>query len=164
MLRPTLVVAIARNGVIGRNGGLPWRLPNDLRHFRRLTLGHTVLMGRRTWESLGRPLDGRDNWVLTRDPGFTAQGARVFAGFETLPEPRDGGPLLVIGGATLYAALLPKAGRIELTEVHADVEGDTHFPAFDRADWLELAREDHPVDERHAYPYSFVTLARRAGT
>jgi len=158
----TLVVAMARNGVIGRDGDLPWRLPEDLRRFRRLTLGHTILMGRRTWCSLGKPLDGRDNWVLTRDPTFSAPGARVFHALDALPAPADGGPLMIIGGAELYRQTLPTAQRLELTEVHADVDGDTVFPALDISQWQELAREAHDADARHAYPYSFVTLQRRA--
>ena len=156
----TLIVAVAENGVIGRDGTLPWRLPEDLKHFRRLTLGNTVLMGRKTWESLGKPLEGRANWVLTRDAAFAAPGARVLHDLDAaLAQPAQG-ELLVIGGAELYRQALPLAGRLELTRVHARVEGDTHFPDYDPAQWRETARRDRAADERHAYSYSFLTLER----
>lgn len=162
MSRPplTLVVAVAENGVIGRKDALPWKMPEDLKHFRRLTLGNTVLMGRKTFESLGKPLEGRANWVLTRDPAFAPAGARVFHTLdEALAEPPQG-QLLVIGGAELYRQTLPLADRLELTRVHAEVEGDTYFPDCDAAQWHEVARADHADDERHAHAYSFVTLVR----
>jgi dihydrofolate reductase len=154
-----LIAAVADNGVIGRKGVLPWRLPEDLKHFRRLTLGKTVLMGRKTWQSLGKPLDGRDNWVLTRDFGFTAPGARVF--YE-LDQALAAAPaeLMVIGGAELYQQTLPLARRLELTRVHWKVEGDARFPLFDDREWTEIARQEHTADERHVYDYSFVTLER----
>lgn len=159
--RLTLVVALAENNVIGRDGDLPWRLPEDLKHFRRLTLSNTILMGRRTWDSLGKPLDGRDNWVMTRDQSFAANGARVFHDLAEVLRTPHRGELLVIGGAELFRQTLPQAGRLELTRVHAEVPGDTIFPAFDAADWQEQSREDHPADARHAYAYSFIRLQRR---
>jgi dihydrofolate reductase len=154
-----LIAAVADNGVIGRAGALPWRLPEDLKRFRRLTLGKTVLMGRKTWDSLGKPLDGRANWVLTRDAGFAAPGATVFADLDQALAAAEG-ELMVIGGAELYRQTLPRARRLELTQVHARVEGDTYFPAYASADWRETAREEHPADQRHAHSYSFVTLER----
>jgi dihydrofolate reductase len=161
--RLELVVAAARNGVIGRDNGLPWRLPADLAHFKRVTLGQPILMGRRTWESIGRPLPGRQNIVLTRDPSFRAEGASVV---HSLAEARAaaGGAerLMVIGGAELYRACLAEAAVLHLTEVDAEVEGDARFPAWRRDEWEEVWRESHPADERHAYAYSFVTLRRRA--
>ena len=157
----TLVVAVAENGIIGRNSGLPWRLPEDLKHFRRLTLGNTVLMGRKTFESLGKPLEGRANWVLTRDPAFAPAGTQVFRDLDAALAAQPQGELLVIGGAELYRQTLPLASRLELTRVHARVEGDTHFPDYDTAQWRETARVDHAADERHAHAYSFITLARR---
>lgn len=152
-----------RRRLIGRDNGLPWRLPDDLRQFKRLTVGKTVLMGRKTWDSLGRPLPERDNWVLSRDPGFAPAGARVFATLDAaLAAPRDG-ELMVIGGAELYRQTLPLAQRLYLTEVDADLgDGDAWFPDFDRSQWRELAAEAHAIDERHAYPFRFVTLERRA--
>ena len=158
--RLTLVVAVSENGIIGRDGGLPWRLPEDLKHFRRLTLGNTVLMGRKTFESLGKPLEGRANWVLTRDAAFAPAGAQVFRDLDAALAATPRGELLVIGGAELYRQTLPLASRLELTRVHAQIEGDTHFPDYDTQQWRETARVDHAPDERHAHAYSFLTLDR----
>ncbi|MCS6987722.1 MAG: dihydrofolate reductase [Sphingomonadaceae bacterium] len=141
-----LVVAAAENGVIGRGGRLPWHLPQDLRRFRRLTLGHPVVMGRRTFESLGRPLEGRCNIVLSRDPAFTAPGAAVVRGLEEAlaiaargrPE---GAPLFVIGGADVYRQALPLAHRIELTRVMGRPTGDAVFPDPDPRHWQRLGVE-----------------------
>ena len=158
----SLIVAMDRNRLIGRNGDLPWRLPNDLKHFKRATLGKTILMGRKTWDSLGRPLPERDNWVLTRDPAFAAPGTRVFHDLDAALQAAAGAELMVIGGAELYRQALPKAQRLHLTEVDAELDGDTWFPEFDRAAWRVIAEEAHPADERHAWPYRFLTLERRA--
>lgn len=159
--RISIIAAIAENGVIGANGRLPWHLPMDLRHFREITMGKPLLMGRRTHESIGRPLPGRHNIVLSRDGGYRAAGCTVVnslgAAFEAAA-PTD--EIMVMGGAHLYALLLPCAQRMYLTEVHASVEGDTFFPAFDRSVWQETGRTDFDADERHAYPYSFVVLER----
>lgn len=160
-----LVVARARNGVIGRDNGLPWHLPEDLRHFKALTLGKPILMGRRTFESIGRPLPGRLNLVLTRDRNFRPDGVTVVHDLDAaLAAAGDAAELMVIGGAELYRQLLPRATRIELTEVDADVAGDTRLDAFPDADWVETSRTALPGDARHAWPYSFVTLERRAGS
>ncbi len=157
----SLIAALDRNRVIGRNGDLPWRLPDDLRHFKRLTLGKTVLMGRKTWVSLGRPLPERDNWVISRDPAFHAEGARVFRSLDAALQAHESSQeLMVIGGAELYRQLLPRADRLYLTEVDAEVDGDAWFPEFDRAGWRESARESHAADERHAHAFAFVTLDR----
>ena len=122
-----LIAAVARNGTIGRDNELPWRLKADLQHFRALTLGHPILMGRKTWESLGRPLPGRRNLVVSRDPGFRAEGAECFADpAAAIAAAGEAPTLFVIGGAQLYAQLLPHADRLELTEVHADIDGDAH--------------------------------------
>ncbi|NIR60917.1 MAG: type 3 dihydrofolate reductase [Gammaproteobacteria bacterium] len=160
--RISLIVAMDRNDVIGRGNALPWHLPADLRHFRRLTLGKPVIMGRRTHESLGRPLPERTNIVISRDPGFRAPGCLVA---RALPEALDAAgavpEVMVIGGAEVFEAALPRAARIYLTRVHAEVAGDARFPRLDPAAWREIEREDHPADERNPYPYSFVTLERR---
>lgn len=156
----SLVVAMDESGVIGRGGALPWRLPEDLRHFRRLTLGKTVLMGRKTWESLGKPLEGRRNWVLSRDPAFRPEGAEVFASLEQALAAHGDGELVVIGGAELYRQALPLARTIHLTRVHARVDGDTVFPAWTPAAFRQTSAEHHPADERHAHAYSFITLER----
>lgn len=157
----TLIAALAANRTIGRDGDLPWRLPDDLKRFKRLTVGKTVLMGRKTWDSLGRPLPDRDNWVLSRDPAFKPAGATVFATLDQALNAAQGRALMVIGGAQLYRQTLPLASRLELTEVQAEVDGDTWFPAFDLADWIETAAEPHVADERHPLPFRFVTLDRR---
>jgi dihydrofolate reductase len=158
---PTLVLvaAVADNGIIGRDGGLPWRLPADMKHFRELTMGHTLLMGRKTFDSLGKPLQGRDNWVLTRDSGYAPSGARVFHDLHAALREAPA-ELYVIGGAELYAHTLPLASRLELTLVHGNIVGDTQFPTYDGSAWRESARKDHAADEKHAHAYSFVTLVR----
>lgn len=157
----TLVLAMDEGGLIGANGGLPWRLPADLKHFRSLTLGRTIVMGRSTWDSIGRALDGRDNWVLSRDPGFVADGARVFDSADAVREAAPESGLVVIGGARVYEQFLPDATRIELTRVHARLEGDTRFPDPDLADWQAVAMEPHQPDERNPYAYTFLSLVRR---
>ena len=156
-----LVVAVARGGVIGADGALPWHLPADLAHFKRLTLGHAVIMGRATFESIGKPLPQRLNIVLTRQADYAPPGVEVVPSLAAAyaRAAAHGGPAMVIGGAKVYAQALADAQRIELTEVHADVPGDTHFPPLG-ADWREVAREDHPADARNAHAYSFVTYRR----
>ena len=156
------VVAMAANGVIGRDGGLPWRLPDDLKRFKAITMGKPILMGRRTCESLGRPLAGRENIVLTRDRGWSAPGFRVVHSLdEALAAAGGATELMVIGGAEIYALAWPRLDRLELTAVHADVEGDTRLEALDPSEWREVARERHAADERHALAFSFVTFERR---
>ena len=170
-MRPALamVVAMARNGVIGRDGGLPWRLPDDLRHFREVTWGKPVIMGRRTWQSLGKPLAGRHNIVLSRDRTFEAVGADVVHDLDAAldlaarttsptasPEP------VVIGGVSLYREALPRVGRIWLTEVDADPQGDCTLSGLDLRDFVEVASCDHAPDERHAHAFRIRTLERRA--
>jgi len=161
--RIELVVAAARNGVIGRGNTLPWHLPEDLKHFKRLTLGRPILMGRRTWDSIGRPLPGRQNLVLTRDPQFQPAGATVVRSLaEATAAAGAAEALMVIGGADLFELCLPLARVMHLTEIDAHVEGDVWFPRWRREDWRESSRDPHPADERHAFPYAFVTLERRA--
>jgi dihydrofolate reductase len=156
------VVAMAANGVIGRDGGLPWRLPDDLKRFKAITMGKPLLMGRRTFESLGRPLPGRANIVLTRDRGWSAPGCRVVHSLDEAVAAAGGAAeLMVIGGAEIYSLAWPRLDGLELTEVHAEVDGDTRLDGFDPAEWREVARELHPADERHALAFSFVTLERR---
>lgn len=157
-----LVAAVADNGVIGRDNRLPWHLPADLAHFRRLTLDRPILMGRRTWESLPGPLARRRHLVLSRDPDFRAAGATVVPSLDAaLAAAGSVAELMVIGGASLYAAALPLARRLQLTLVHAEIPGDVRFPPWDPADWRELARATHPVDDRHAFAMTFLTLERR---
>jgi dihydrofolate reductase len=156
----TLVVARAENGVIGHRGGLPWRLPDDLRHFKAVTMGAPMVMGRKTFESLPRLLPGRPHIVLTRDPGWSSQGAEVARDVAGAIALGQGPRLSVIGGAEIFSLFLPLADRVELTEVHARPEGDTHLPPFDPAHWREVSRECHGSKEGRP-AYSFVRLERR---
>ena len=156
----TAVVAVAENGVIGRAGGLPWHLPADLKHFKAMTMGRPVLMGRRTFDSIGRALPGRRNLVLTRNPHWEEPGCERVGSLESACERAAGETLFVIGGAEVFSLSWPIVGRLELTEVHGDFEGDTFLEGFDRRAWREVFREAHPADERHGTPFSFVTLLR----
>jgi dihydrofolate reductase len=159
-----LVVAVADNGVIGRGGTLPWHLPDDLKHFKAVTWGKPVLMGRRTFESIGKPLPGRRNLVLSRAGMTKGAGVEVFASFESALEAvKDAAELCVIGGADLFALALPRATRVYLTRVHGSVTGDVYFPLSELSGWREAARKEHAADERHLFPMSFLTLARGAG-
>ena len=155
-----LVLARADNGVIGSGGGLPWHLPDDLMHFKRITAGRPMIMGRRTFQSLPGLLPGRRHIVLTRDAVWWQQGVELAADPAAALALAGEGETMVIGGAEIFALFAPLADRIELTEVHADVSGDTIVPAPDPARWREAAREDHPA-EGETPAYSFVTLVRR---
>lgn len=154
-----LVAAVASNGVIGVNNTLPWRLPDDLKRFKALTLGHPVIMGRKTWESLGRALPGRHNIVITRATGLSAPGATLVHSVDAaLAACGDASVAFVIGGAEIYTQTLPLANRLELTEIHAGIEGDAYFPPFDRSAWRETARERHSTDG--GLKYDFVSYER----
>lgn len=158
--RISLIAALARNRVIGRAGALPWHLPEDLRRFKALTLGHPVLMGRRTWESIGRPLPGRRNVVITRQATFPAPGAEVFHDLRAALEAvADDPEVFVIGGGELYEAALPFADRLHLTELHAEVQGDALFPPVDWAAWTQTSREPRTAPDGTAF--DFVVYDRR---
>jgi len=165
--RLTLVVAVAQNGVIGRGGALPWRLSADLRRFKQLTLGKPIVMGRKTWESLGKPLPGRHNIVVTRREDYhverRAEDPQVTMVRDldaALAAAGDSAEVMVIGGAEIYALALPRADAIELTRVHARPEGDTFWPEVSRDEWREIARADQSADERNDHAMTFITLAR----
>lgn len=146
--RVYLVAAVAANGIIGAKGQLPWHLPEDLKHFKKLTLGHPVIMGRRTWESLRKPLPGRDNIVVTRTPGYEAPGAAVASSLAAALALCAGEPVaFVIGGERLFAESLPGAAGLAMTEIHRDFEGDTRFPDYDRSKWREAQREAHTAGD-----------------
>ena len=156
-----LVVAVASNGVIGKNGQLPWHLAEDLKHFKRLTLGHPVIMGRRTWESLKGPLPGRDNIVVTRQLGYGAPGAAVARSLEGALALCLGEPVaFVIGGSGLFAESLPMAAGIVMTEIHRDYEGDTWFPQYDRSRWRESQRERHVAQDGTKFDFVLYEPAR----
>jgi len=168
LLPIAIVVARAKNGVIGREGGLPWRIRSDMALFKATTMGKPVVMGRKTWDSLQKkPLPGRLNVVLSRDGSFEPKGAVVSSDFaEALAIAREHAAdegaeeVCVIGGQALFAAALPKARRLYLTEVQAEVEGDAHFPGFDEGEWREVRRDDFPAGDDDDYPFTFRVLER----
>jgi dihydrofolate reductase len=157
----SFVVAYDRNRAIGKDNRLPWRLPDDMKHVREITMGKPLIMGRRTWDSIGRPLPGRTSIVLTRDRDFRCDGCLVARTADEALKLAGAAPeIIVFGGARVFEEFLPRADRIHLTEVETEVEADTHFPKLDPAEWREVERTRHPADVRHAYAFSFVTLER----
>jgi len=153
----SMVVAVGDNGAIGKDGKVPWRIPEDLKHFKSVTMGHAIIMGRKTWDEVGKPLPGRRNLVVTRNVGLVLEGAEVFTTLESAiaaARTTDSEPF-VIGGSVLYALALPLATRIHLTEVHRSVDADTFFPPFDRSAWREVERR--PAETEGV---EFVTLER----
>ena len=169
MVRLAIIVAAAENGVIGRNNALPWHLSEDLKYFKRMTMGKPIVMGRKTYESIGRPLPGRTNIVISRDPGFRAEGTTTVCSLEgALALSRDIAlidgceELVVIGGAEIYKAAIPLADILYITEVHAPVEGDARLPKIDWHNWREIGREHHRAVSPNPYDYSFVVYERLA--
>ena len=162
-MRLTAVVAATENDVIGRNNGMPWHLPADLAHFKAITLGHPVLMGRKTYEAIGRPLPGRRNLVLSRSPDFAVPGVEVVHSLEAaIAAAGDVPELMVIGGAALYTLALPRTDRVHLTRLHMTLDGDAHFPALPESQWREVSRSPRrPADERNACDMTFLVLERR---
>ncbi len=157
----SLIAAMGEGRVIGVDNALPWRLPADLRHFKELTLGKPMIMGRKTHESIGRPLPGRTNLIVTGNPEFRAEGCRVVFSVEAaLAEVKAAPEVMVIGGVSLYEKLLPRADRLYLTLIHAHFQGDAFFPAYALDQWRVVQRSDHRPDERNPYPYSFLRLDR----
>lgn len=154
-----LIAARAANGVIGADGTLPWRLPDDLKRFKRLTMGHTLVMGRRTWDSIGRPLPGRRTIVLSRNQSLTLAGVTVVHDLASAYATAEG-DVFVVGGAAVYRAALPDAERLHLTEVHAEVDGDVRFPPVDLSTWRLVHEEHHPADASHAFAFTFRDYAR----
>ena len=163
----SIIVAMDQKGVIGINNTLPWRLSADLKNFKAVTMGKPILMGRKTWESIGKPLPGRDNIIITRNPSYSADGAIVFHSLdEALERYSSAAEVVIIGGHDIFKAALEQSDRLYLTEVHADVEGDTWFPIFDRSEWKAGERLEFAADEKNDYPFSFTVLERlpRAST
>lgn len=162
-LRISIVAALARNRAIGRDNAMPWRLPEDLRRFKRLTLGHAVIMGRKTFESIGSPLSGRNNIVLTRSRDWAPSGCVVVHTLESalaaIDETQDA---FVIGGAQIYALAMPLARRLYMTEIERDFDGDAFFPEFDRSRWREISREQHASGGPEGFDYAFVEYERSA--
>jgi len=161
-VRVALIAAVARNGVIGRDGDMPWNISADLKYFKAVTMGKPIVMGRRTFESIGKALPGRPNIVITGNAGFTVNGVEVASDLDqalSIAAGHGTDEIMVIGGGQIYAAALPYADRLYLTEVHMEVEGDVSFPAFDRNQWREVSRDDHAA-EGDTPAFSFVTLDR----
>jgi dihydrofolate reductase len=163
-MRISLIAALDRNRAIGRGNAMPWHLPDDFRHFKALTLGKPILMGRKTAESLGRALPGRTNLVLTRSGRVPFDGMRAVASIDQakrIASDEGAGELCVIGGGEIYRLMIGQASDLHLTWVDAEVEADTHFPEVDRAVWREVESRPHTIDERHAFPFRFAHYARR---
>lgn len=159
----SLVAAMTENHVIGRDGGMPWHLPDDLAHFKRLTRGHTVIMGRKTFDEIRRPLPERRNVVITRNPGFRPEGVTVVDSLEAALALAAGEPeVFVIGGGEIYRQAMDRADRLHLTRIRATLDGDTWFPAFDAHAWVLESEEYHPADARHAYAFDFQSWRRPA--
>lgn len=162
-MKLSIIVAMDRKGVIGVNNTLPWRLSTDLKNFKTLTMGKPIVMGRKTWESIGKPLPGRDNVVITRNRDYRAEGAVVCHSLdEALTRFSEQPEICIIGGRDIFSAALDHADRLYLTEVDADVEGDTWFPVFDRSEWREVDRQAFAADEKNEYPFSIVTLEKKS--
>jgi len=160
-MRIAIVAGISTNGVIGSNGALPWRLPADLRRFKAITMGKAIVMGRKTHESIGRVLPGRKNIIISRERDFQAQGCMVINDPDAIHDQcADLDQIMIIGGARLYAATLAWAGKLYITEVHAEIAGDVYFPDFDRTQWREVERRDFKADDKNEYDYSFVDMER----
>jgi len=156
----TIVVAIAENYAIGKNNQLLWHMPADLKHFKQITSGHTVIMGRKTYDSVGKPLPNRRNIIITRQE-ITIPGCEVVKSVDDALELcTNEEEVFIVGGAEIYKLAMPKTDRIYLTIIHHSFEADTLFPEIDYMEWKEVSREDHPADEKHKYSYSFITLER----
>lgn len=158
----SLIVAMDEQGIIGRDNELPWRLSSDLRHVRATTMGKPIIMGRRTHESIGRPLPGRENIIITRNNDYESEGCTVLTTIDdALVHCRNHEEVIIMGGAELYQQTLSRVSRIYLTEVHARVKGDAYFPKYNGEEWREITREDFRADDNNEFDYSFVVLERR---
>jgi dihydrofolate reductase len=158
----TLIAAMARNRAIGLNGEMPWHLPGELQHFKAATMGKAIVMGRKTWESIGRALPGRQNIVVTRNPGYRAAGCLVVTSLDEAIRRAEGGEVMIIGGGQLYRQALPRADRMILTRVDCEPGADTWFPAWPEADWKEVSRRSQPADDRNPLAFEVVELVRTA--
>lgn len=158
----TIIVAASSNNVIGVQGELPWKISDDLKRFKALTMGKPIVMGRLTWESIGRPLPGRQNIVITRQPGFFAEGCDVVESpAAALAVAGDVEEVMVIGGGQIYDLFLPKAGRMHVTRVDTEIEGDAFFPPIDKREWVRVSSEPHEAGEKNEFAFDFQTFERR---
>ena len=167
-MKIVLIAAFAQNSVVGINNALPWHLPEDLKYFKRTTSGKAIIMGRKTYDSIGRPLPNRTNIVITRNSDFKAQGVQVVSSLQAAIDLarevnfiNDVDEVMIIGGASIYEEALPQADRLYLTHVHAEVEGDAYFPAVDFSQWQESSRDDHAASDKNPYDYSFVVYDKK---
>ncbi|MDG1021544.1 MAG: type 3 dihydrofolate reductase [Emcibacteraceae bacterium] len=165
MVKVSLIVAAATNNTIGKDNDMPWKISSDLKYFKKVTMNKPVIMGRKTFESIGKPLPGRANIVITRDTTFTQEGVITAHSLEMALDVAHGmadvkKEIMIIGGAQIYALTLPIADRLYLTRIHADIDGDAHFPELDEKDWLEYSREDHEKGEKDSHEHSFIVLDR----
>ena len=159
----SIIVAMDKNRAIGKDGILPWHLSADLQHFKKITMDKPIVMGRKTHESIGRPLPGRENIILTRDKDYYAEACTILHSLDEIVDHcKDHEEVMITGGAEIYNVTLDKASRLYLTEVHTEINGDTFFPEFNRDDWNEISREDFKADEKNEFDYSFLVLEKRA--
>lgn len=158
----SIIAAVSQNNVIGIKNSLPWKLPADMKHFREITLGKPVIMGDKTFESIGRPLPKRINVVLSFNKNYNAPGCIVVHSVQEAMDvaKQENKEIMIIGGASIYKQFLPLANKMYLTFIHADFEGDTYFPEYNKNEWKEINRIDHQIDEKNSYPYSFVELEK----
>ncbi len=156
----TLIAAMGKNRAIGLDGRMPWHLPAELQHFKKTTMGKTIVMGRKTWQAIGRPLPGRQNIVVSRNPDFHAEGADLAASVDDAVAMSESDEVMIIGGGQLYALALPSATRMVLTLIDIEPEADTWFPAWDDAEWLSVSEERFPVDDSNELAYRIVELRR----
>lgn len=158
----SIIVAVSENNVVGKENKLPWKLSADLKRLKSLTMGHHIIMGRKTWESLGKALPGRINVVITTDKNFKAEGGVVVHSLnEALAYSSEDDEIFIFGGGKIFKEAMPLVNKIYITRVHSIIDGDTFFPVLDRSDWKEISREDFKADEKNQYNYSFVTLVRK---
>jgi dihydrofolate reductase len=159
----SIIVALSENNVVGRDNNLPWKLSADLKRLKSLTMGHHIIMGRKTWESLGRPLPGRVNVVITSDKNYKAEGGLVVHSLkDALNIAKNDSEVFIFGGGKVFKEALPLVDKIYMTLVHATIDGDTHFPFLNKNEWKEAERESFNADEKNEYDYSFVTVERRS--
>lgn len=167
MIKTSLIVAVSENGIIGKDNGMPWKISSDLQYFKKVTMDKPVIMGRKTFESIGKPLPGRVNIVITRDTNFTAEGVITAHSVDmaldvakSMAEVKKLKEVMVIGGAQIYELCLPEADRLYLTRIHAEIDGDTSFADLNPKDWIEYSREDHKAGDKDSHDYSFIVLDR----
>jgi dihydrofolate reductase len=158
----SLLVAMDKNQLIGKDNDLPWRLPADLAYFKRVTMGHPIIMGRKTYDSIGRPLPGRENIIVTRDTSYEAEGCKVIHSIEEIVKMNEqtDQELFVIGGAEIFKEILPHSDRLYITEINEEFDGDTYFPAFDKAEWKVISEEQGIKDEKNPYDYTFLVYEK----